>query len=77
MLESICSSHPAVHLVLARYVDCLGDTPTCALALQQSGRPLPSDEYKHANWNADIGIALDKNATIACRAGERWHAVRS
>ena len=77
MLESICSSHPAVHMVLARYVDCQGDTPTCVLALQQSGRPLPTVEYKHVKWNEGIRIALDENATIACRAGESWHAVSS
>ena len=71
MLESICSSPPAVYLVLARYVNCQGGTPTCALALQQSGRPLTTGEYKHAKWNEGIRIALDENATIACRAGER------
>ena len=77
MLESICSSHPAVHMVLTRYVDCQGDTPTCALALQQSGRPLPTGEYKHARWNEGIRIALDENATIAWKARESWHAVSS
>ena len=64
-------------MVLARYVDCQGGTPTCALALQQSGRPLPTDEYKHARWNEGIRIALDENATIASRAGESWHAISS
>ena len=49
----------------------------CALALQQSGRPLPTGEYKHARWNEGIRIALDENATIACRAGESWHAISS
>ena len=59
MLECIRSSQPAVHMVLARYVDCQGDTTTRALALQQSGRPLPNGEYKHAKWNEGIRIALD------------------
>ena len=38
---------------------------------------MPTGEYKHARWNEGIWIALDENATIACRAGESWHAISS